>query len=169
MEFRFKVRAITIKNNARTNLFLTPLLSVSPQQLRCSFSLTRRTKIYDREAEKLFQVAAILTIMLGESDFQELSRTVETLERAQGRAHIHQCVCSLYNKRRRPHLMGYADCSAGICIEEISRYRTPTKNTPRMCITFECMRSNPIRVEMVTGICEKYIEREGKYELIFYL
>ena len=94
MEFRFKVRAIIIKNNARTNLSLTPLLSVSSQQLRCSFSLARSQvytlKMYDREAEKLFQVAEILTIMLGESDFQELSWTVETLE-SLGRTYISVC------------------------------------------------------------------------------
>jgi hypothetical protein len=53
-------------------------------------------RMYDREAEKLFQVAAILTIMLGESDFQELSWTVETLE-SLGRTYI-----SVYNKKTAP-------------------------------------------------------------------
>jgi len=75
--------------------------------------------MYDREAEKLFQVAEILTIMLGESDFQELSWTVETLE-SLGRTYI--CVCTI---KRRPHLMGYmlADCErrAAAGIEEIGR------------------------------------------------
>jgi hypothetical protein len=176
MEFRFKVRAIIIKNNARTNLSLTPLLSVSSQQLRCSFSLARShvtLRMYDREAGKLFQVAAILTIMLGESDFQELSWTVETLESLGRTTYIRVYV---YNKKTAPPNGVYAGWLWAACSgryrEEIGRAIAEThtdKKIRRGCVSLlSVWEVIPLEWRWSRGFV-KIHRAWGKYGLILFV